>query len=194
MYFQIRFSLEAARFVMLQGNPAARMPMEHPTEGSRSVMAQENLKLSVFLFHHQSAPASRSEKVEDKYKDPDMLPKVNKADRVVTMKAIKEFLRSYHGFVRGPPVYFIRKTITVQVYGDYPKCVTPDDEMIARMLHIPPDKKKLHNEQSAQSVTEHTAEYKTDNRTVYDILDQICKDTDLYLYVKQHKSKCNDSF
>ena len=32
-------------------------------------------------------------------------------------------------------------------------------------------------------------EYKIDNRHVYDILDQICKDTDLYPHVKQHKSK-----
>ena len=32
-------------------------------------------------------------------------------------------------------------------------------------------------------------EYEINNRTVYDILDQICKDTDLYPYVKQHKSK-----
>ena len=47
----------------------------------------------------------------------------------------------------------------------------------------------MYNEQSAQSVTQHTKEYKIDNRTVYDILDQICKDTDLYLYAKQHKSK-----
>ena len=33
------------------------------------------------------------------------------------------------------------------------------------------------------------ADYKIDNKTVYDILDQICKDTDLYPYVKKHKSK-----
>ena len=33
------------------------------------------------------------------------------------------------------------------------------------------------------------AEYEIDNRSVYDILDQICKNTDLYPYVKQHKSK-----
>ena len=31
--------------------------------------------------------------------------------------------------------------------------------------------------------------YEIENRSVYNILDQICKDTDLYLYVKQHKSK-----
>ena len=33
-----------------------------------------------------------------------------------------------------------------------------------------------------------TAEYKIDNRSVYDILDQICMDNDLYPYVEQHKS------
>ena len=49
---------------------------------------------------------------------------------------------------------------------------TPDDEMIARMLHLPPDKSKL----SAQV---HTSEYEIDNWTVYDVLDQICEDTDL---------------
>ena len=32
-------------------------------------------------------------------------------------------------------------------------------------------------------------EYDVDNRTVYDILDQICKNTDPYPYVKQHKFK-----
>ena len=33
------------------------------------------------------------------------------------------------------------------------------------------------------------AEYEIDNRHVYDIFDQIYKDTDLYPYVKWHKSK-----
>ena len=41
------------------------------------------------------------------------------------------------------------------------------------MSYLPPDKKRLHNEQSAQSVKEHTAEYKIDYRSVYDIFDQI---------------------
>ena len=67
--------------------------------------------------------------------------------------------------------YIIRKTITVQTYGDYPMYATPDDEMIARMLHLPSDKNKVHNEQSAQSVTKHMTEYKIDSRRVYDILD-----------------------
>ena len=91
--------------------------------------------------------------------------------------------------VRVPLAYTIRKPITVQVYGDYPKYATPYDEMVARMLHITPNKNKLHNKQSAQSVTKHTAAYKIDNRGVYDILAKIYKDTDLYPYVKQHKPK-----
>ena len=32
-------------------------------------------------------------------------------------------------------------------------------------------------------------DYTIDNRMVYDILDQICKDTDLYPYVKQHNAE-----
>ena len=76
----------------------------------------------------------------------------------------------------------------IQVYGSYPKYVTPEDEMITTMLHLPPDKNKLHNEQSAQSVTENMAEYEI-IRSVYDILDYTCNDTVLHPYIKQHKSK-----
>ena len=61
--------------------------------------------------------------------------------------------------------------------------------MIARMLYLPLDKNKLHNEESAHSVKEHMAGYEIDNRSVYNMLDQICKDFNLYPYVKQHKSK-----
>ena len=57
------------------------------------------------------------------------------------------------------------------------------------MLHLPPDKNELHNGKSAQSVKKYMPEYKIDNRIVNDILDQICNNTDLYPYVKQHKSK-----
>ena len=38
-----------------------------------------------------SAPASGSEEAHE-YKDPDMLPKVNKADMAGTMEFIKEYL------------------------------------------------------------------------------------------------------
>ena len=92
-----------------------------------------------------------------------MLPEINKADMAGTMESIKEYLRSHHGDMRVLLTYFIRRTITVQVYGDYPKYATPDNEMITRMLHLPPDKIKLHHALSAQSVKECTPEYEIDN-------------------------------
>ena len=61
--------------------------------------------------------------------------------------------------------------------------------MIARMLHLSLEKNKLLLEKDAQTVQSCTAEYKNDNRTIYDILDHICKDTNLYPYVKQQKFK-----
>ena len=64
---------------------------------------------------------------------------------------------------------------------------TPDNKMIARMIHLPPHKNKLLLERDAHRVQDHTAEYVLDNRMVYDILNQICKDSDLSPYVKQHK-------
>ena len=61
--------------------------------------------------------------------------------------------------------------------------------MIARMLYLPPDKSRLLSKKDAQTALALMAEYKIDNQMVYDILDQICKDTELYPYVKQHESK-----
>ena len=51
--------------------------------------------------------------------------------------------------IRAPLAYIIRKTILVQTYGDNPKYATPDNEMIARMLHLPQDKNKLLSKQDA---------------------------------------------
>ena len=105
------------------------------------------------------------------------------------MEAIKEYLRSCHGAVRASLAYAIRKTITAQTYCDYPTNATFEDEMIARMLHLPPERNKLLFEHDDKSVRAHMVKHQIDKRNVYDILDQICKDTDLYPYVKQHKSK-----
>ena len=90
------------------------------------------------------------------------------------------------GVVRALLAYVVWTTITVQTYGDYPMYATPDDKMTARMLHLPLFKNKLFSEKDTQSAQAQTAEYKID---VYGILDHICKDTDLYSYVKQHQSK-----
>ena len=129
-----------------------------------------------------------SKKLNDKYKYLDVLPKVNNADMVETLESIEENHRSCCGVIRTSLAYIIWKNILVQIFDDYPKYMTPDDEMIARMLQLLPDKNILQNKQSAQSVIEHTAEYEIDNRSVYNILDQICKDTDLYPHFNQHKS------
>ena len=120
-----------------------------------------------------------------------MLPKTNKANIEGNMEAIEKYLRSCHSVIRAPLAYVIRKTILVKTYGDYPKYATPDNEMFVRILHLPLDTNKLHNEISAQSVNEFMAEYEIDKRSASDILHQICKDTNLYPYVKHHKSKRN---
>ena len=131
-------------------------------------------------------------KLKDEYKDPGMLSKVNKANMAGMMEAINEYIRSCCGIVRAPLAYFVSKTIIVQNYGHQPMCATTDDKKIAKMFHLPPGNKKLHGEKSAQSVKEQMTEHKIDNTGVYDILDQICKDTYLYLYTKQNKFKRED--
>ena len=124
------------------------------------------------------------EKLKDKYKDPNMLSTINKSDMAGMMEAIKEYLRSHCIVMRAPLAYIIRKTIQVQTYDEYLMYATPDNKMITRMLHLPPDKTKILLDSYIQSTKAHMVEYKIDNRSVYDILDQICKDTNLYPYVK----------
>ena len=122
---------------------------------------------------------ARKKKIKDEYKDPTVLPKINKSDMAGIMEAIEEYLRPCWGVMRAP----------VETYGDYPKYATPDSEMIARVLHLLQEKNKILWEKDAQTALMHKVEYKIDNKTVYDILNQIYKDTDLYQYVKQQKSK-----
>ena len=85
-------------------------------------------------------------RLKDEYNDSDVLPKVNKADMAGIMESIEEYLRSHCNVMRAPLACIIRKARTVQTYGDYPKCLTPDNEMIVRVLNLPPDKNKWHNE------------------------------------------------
>ena len=75
-------------------------------------------------------------KLGDKYNDSDLLPKINKANTVGMMEAIKEYPRSFHSIKRAHFTYIIRKTVTVQAYVIYPLYVMHDDKMIARMLHL----------------------------------------------------------
>ena len=144
-----------------------------PNRGQQvSVITQENLKLEVFLFHHQwrclfdwevmgvqentVSLLMGQKRLEDKYKNTDMLPEVNKSDISGMMESIKEYLQSCCEVVRVPLVCIIRKTITVQTYGDYSNYATLNDKIIASMLHLPPDKDKLHNEKSAVSHQEYS--------------------------------------
>ena len=64
-------------------------------------------------------------RLKDVYKDPDVLPKVNKVDMEGMMEFIEEYLISCHGVMRAHLAYIIRKTITVQIYHDYPKLKLP---------------------------------------------------------------------
>ena len=100
-----------------------------------SVLAQENLKLAAFSFHHRRRCAldweimevhegtvcllAGQKKLEDEYNDPNVLPKINE------LEALKEYLRSCHVVVRAPLAYIIRKNMLVKTYGDYPKDANP---------------------------------------------------------------------
>ena len=169
-----------------------------------SVTANKNLKLAAFLLHHRWRCTldwevmgvnedavdllTGQKKLEDECKDPNMLPKINKSDMAGTMEAIKEYLRSCFSVVRAPLAYVIRKIMLVQTYGEYPKYKTPDNEITTRMLHLLPDKNKILLDSDVQSNKALMAEYNIYNRSVYDMLNQRCKDTDLYSYVKQNNS------
>ena len=106
-----------------------------PNRGRQvSVIAQENLKLAAFLFHHQWRCTLDWEimglkkgklcfvvgqkKLKDDYKDPNVMPKIYKPNMAGTMEFIKEYLRVQHGVIKAPSANVIRKTITIQTYGD----------------------------------------------------------------------------
>ena len=72
-----------------------------------------------------------------------MLLKINKSDRAGTMEVIKENPRSHHGVLRAPLAYIIMKNIVIETCGNYFKYATSDDDLIARMLHLPPERNKL---------------------------------------------------
>ena len=164
------------------------------------MMAQENLKLAAFVFHHRQRCTldweitevdeetvcllAGQKKLEDECKDPDMLPKINKFDMAEMMESIEEYLRSHCGVVRESLAYIISKTIIVQTYGEYPMYATPVHEMIARMLHLPPDKNKLLSEKDVQRVQ--VQQQNTKLTTGWSMTSWI---TDLYPYVMQQKPK-----
>ena len=96
-----------------------------------SVIAQENLKLATFVFHHMWRctldwkvtgvsdntvhMSAGPKRIKEDYQHPDLLPMTG------MMEAIIEYLRSCHGVIRAPLAYVTRKNIIVQTYSDYPK-------------------------------------------------------------------------
>ena len=94
-----------------------------------SVIAQEYLKLAVFLFHHRWRCAldceimgvnedtlhlvSGQKKLKYHYRDHDVLPKINKSDMAGTMEVIKEYPRLHHDVVRASLANVIQKAVIV---------------------------------------------------------------------------------
>ena len=53
-------------------------------------------------------------RLEDEYRDPDVLPRINKSDKAGMMESIKEYLRLSCGVMGAPLSHVIRKTIIVR--------------------------------------------------------------------------------
>ena len=103
------------------------------------------------------------------------MPQVKKANMVEMMEAIEKYLRLHHSVKRGPLSYVIRKAIIVQTYDTNSWYATPDDKIIAKMLHLLMKQNRLCKESMASSRKKHTIVYRVDNIT-NEVLDQICKD------------------
>ena len=77
--------------------PCSKNANESPDRGQQvSVIAQEHLKLAVFLFHYQwrstfDCLLAGQKKLKNEYKDPDVPLKVNKAEIAGTTDSIKEY-------------------------------------------------------------------------------------------------------
>ena len=135
MYIQLGFSPKAAKLLIreqgldsperlkvltdknynicnVMRKPGGKNTDGTPDRGQQvSVIAQENLKLAAFLFHHRwrctldgefmgvhedTVPLlAGQKKVEDEYKDTYVLPKINKSEMAGMMEAIEEHFRSH---------------------------------------------------------------------------------------------------
>ena len=107
-------------------NPDSKNANGMPNRGQQaSVIAQENLKLAFFLFHHRQRCTfdwevtgvskdtlhllGGQKRLEDG-RDPNMLPQVKKADMAETMEAIKDCLRLCHN------VFTVSKQLVIYVH------------------------------------------------------------------------------
>ena len=86
--------------------PGSKNANKSPIRGQQvSVIAQENLKIAVFLLHHRlrctldweitrlhedtSFLLVGQKKLKDEYKEPDVLPKTNKSDMTGTWRPLR---------------------------------------------------------------------------------------------------------
>ena len=154
MYIRLGFSPEAAKLLIreqgldnpdrlrvltdknvddicnVMRKPGGKNANGTPDRGQQvSVIAQENLKLAAFLFHHwwrctldweimgvdEGTVCSLvgHKKLEGEYKVPDVLPRINKSYLAGMMESVKEYLRSCHDVVKAHLAHVIRKTLTV---------------------------------------------------------------------------------
>ena len=99
--------------------PGGKNAVRTPNRGQQSSMiAQENLKLAVFLFHHRWRCTldweisgvhqdtvhllAEKKKLKDEYKDPKVLLKIIKSNMAETNEDIKEYLRLHYGVMKAP--------------------------------------------------------------------------------------------
>ena len=80
------------------------------------------------------------------------------------IEAINEYIRSCCGVKRVHLAHIIQRTIIFETCATYPEYATPDGKMIARMLHLPMKQNILCKEKMVNSLKEHTAAYKIDNK------------------------------
>ena len=75
--------------------------------------------------------------LENEYKEPDMLPKINKSDMEGIVEAIKECLKSNHDIEKAQLACIVRKMIIPKTNGNYLLYATSNEKMITKMLHLP---------------------------------------------------------
>ena len=103
------------------------------------------------------------------------------------MQVIKEFLEKKWG-VCIVPLAYITKPLPMFLTLIIKTFPSPKDKMMNHMLHFKPDEKsKYINEEIKLFSGSYTEDCLTGNMTVYDILNAICKETNLHLFMKAFK-------
>jgi hypothetical protein len=110
---------------------------------------------------------------EKAHEQPEEAPTLNEKDMVRTFDAIDSYLRSYLGEKKVPLAYVTREVAEVTAETDDPATnyATVEDEMISRSPHVDP-----------LGVVDAT--YAADNRKVWEILANICRETNAWTWIK----------